>query len=158
MGIEAFATREDMVAKFGENEIAGLEDPDNTGTPSSTFTQGALTDATEYLMSMLAVRYSFPLPNVPSPLRNFTCDYARWLLYSTKPTDEVTYRAEKATEWAKRVSEAKAELVFDVPLTPEEKTELVNIGARMGNTTTGVFGDSILDRMVNVDRMGYGVF
>lgn len=143
-----YAEREDLTKRFGEAEIASLEDLNGTGSPDPGVSSGALADATGEVDSYLGVRYALPLPSCPIPLMLAVCDIARYRLYKDRPTEQVTYRYEQALKWLGKLSHGTVTLFFDPITTP---TPVVAKPAVVGaQYTGGVFGSSALDRMPSV--------
>lgn len=142
-----YATEEDMIKRFG-NEVETLK---------SMLPEGAivevLQDATEEIDSYVAVKYSLPLPSIPSTLQRIACNIARYRLYFQQPTDEVENRYKAEIDYLKRIADGKAVLNIlnqDNEVT-EEKPK--NSPATMPIGTTyrgGVFGDDILNRMPSI--------
>lgn len=145
-----YATREDLVDRFSEAELAPLEDLGNSGSPDAGVSARALSDAAAEINSYLAVRYALPLPSVPEALVRVACDIARYRLHQNAPTAEVKARYEHALKWLEDVRDGRAALVFKPtaeepapPLTvrPDPVTHLYYDG--------GVFGDRALARMID---------
>lgn len=144
----AYADRSGLTDRFGESEIALLEDPDNAGFPNELLSAKALSDASEEINSYIAVRYSLPLPSTPDPVIRACCDIARFRLYKDRPTDEVKYRYEQTVEWLRQIAVGKAVLVFSIPLTEQQKEEIKGPSVSIGTTyNMGVFSNNILDKM-----------
>jgi phage gp36-like protein len=154
-----YAARADLVKRFGEQEIASLEDPDNTGAPSAAVSQEALEDATEEVNSYVAVRYGLPLPSVPAPLSRAVCDVARFRLYKDRPTEEVKYRYERTVKWLEQLAAGKVLLTFDPALTPAQTEELTKPATPVSaHYSGGAFSDDTLGKMVDPAKVdGWGV-
>ncbi len=152
----AYATRSDMVLRYGEAEIASLEDADNTGTGSEEVTAQALTDAQEEADSYVAVRYAIPLQSAPAPLARATCDIARFRLYKDRPTEEVKYRYESSVKWLEQLAAGKVLLTFTPALTDAQVAELTTpVTPVSAHYEGGVFSDTALGRMVSLEN-AYG--
>lgn len=142
-----YATEEDMIKRFG-NEVENLK----AMLPEGAIAE-ALQDATEEIDSYVAVKYSLPLPSIPSTLQRIACNIARYRLYFQQPTDEVENRYKAEIDYLKRIADGKAVLNIlnqDNEVT-EEKPK--NSPATMPIGTTyrgGVFGDDILNRMPSI--------
>lgn len=146
-----YASRDDLIKRFGAMEIESLEDPDNTGTPAAVVSETALSDAGQEADSYVAVRYPLPLPSYPTPLVVAVCDIARYRLYKDRPTEQITYRYERAVKWLEQLAAGKVIMFFDpvdVP-TPVIAKPLapVAIGAQY---TGGVFGSDALSHMPRI--------
>lgn len=142
-----YATEGDMIKRFG-NEVENLK----AMLPEGAIAE-ALQDATEEIDSYVAVKYSLPLPSIPSTLQRIACNIARYRLYFQQPTDEVENRYKAEIDYLKRIADGKAVLNIlnqDNEVT-EEKPK--NSPATMPIGTTyrgGVFGDDILNRMPSI--------
>jgi len=153
--MSAYASRADMVQRFGEQETASLEDPSNIGVPDAAVTAEALEDATEELNSYVAVRYSVPLPQIPAPLVRACCDVARFRLYKDRPTEEITYRYERTIKWLEQLALGKVLLTFDPALSPEQIEDLTKPSTPVSaKYTGGVFSDATLSLMPSYPPRG----
>jgi len=143
----SYANRLNLVSRFGETEIALLEDPDNT-TSNQAISALALQDASEELDTYLGVKYSLPLPSVPEPIIRACCDIARYRLYKDRPTEEIKYRYERTITWLEQIASGKAVLIFIPALTPEEVDGIKGPSVAIGTTyNQGVFSNTALDKM-----------
>ncbi|WP_099068867.1 gp436 family protein [Nostoc linckia] len=107
-----YATVADMIAAFSEQEILELSNidyPDNT-TINEDVVNRAIEDAQAQLDSYLAVHYKVPLVVVPTVLRNYTCDVARYILDKDKPREEVSRRRDLVFYYLKDLAANKASL------------------------------------------------
>lgn len=144
-----YATRTELVARFGEPEIASLEDLSGTGTSVPGVSLAALEDATQEANSYLAVRYPLPLPTVPTPLVVAVCDIARYRLYKDRPTEQVKYRYEAALKWLEKLAAGKVTIPFAPDVSPVEIPRApVAIGTQY---TGGVFSAEVMARMPGID-------
>lgn len=77
-----YCTREDMVARFGLDELTELTDRDGSagGIVDSVLTQ-VIDDASATIDGYLSGRYGLPLQVVPRVLTRTACDLARYYLY-----------------------------------------------------------------------------
>lgn len=142
-----YATEEDLIKRFG-NEVENLK----AMLPEGAIAE-ALQDATEEIDSYVAVKYSLPLPSIPSTLQRIACNIARYRLYFQQPTDEVENRYKAEIDYLKRIADGKA--VLNILNQENEVTEEKpkNSPATMPIGTTyrgGVFGDDILNRMPSI--------
>ncbi|MEX5286986.1 gp436 family protein [Acinetobacter towneri] len=144
-----YASREDLVARFGVHEIENLE----AMQTMSNAIENALQDAAEEIDSYVAVKYELPLPSIPSTLKRVACNIARYRLYFQKPTEEVDNRYKADIDFLKRVADGKA--VLNILNAENQVTEEkpVNKPSTMPIGTSykgGVFGDSTLDLMPSI--------
>jgi len=91
-----YAMRQDLIERFTESEIAQVADSDGSGEIDEVMLTRSLTDADAEIDTALIGRYSLPLATVPVLLTRIACDIARELLYSDRPTKEVTERAKRS--------------------------------------------------------------
>lgn len=141
-----YATREDLEARFGADEIANLEAMQTH--PNAV--NEALQDAFEEIDSYVAVAYTLPLPLIPSTLKRAACNIARYRLYFQQPTDEVEKRYESEVTYLKRIADKKAVLPIldeeDKPTgeLPQQSPATMPIGTTYRG---GMFADDILNQM-----------
>ncbi len=101
----SYATRQDMIDRFGEKEMIQLTDsrvPPSGGIDDTVLEIG-LNDAKALIDGYLASKYPLPLSEVPEPLTRVACDLARYFL-CRKPTEEMTRRYEQSIAWLKDVA------------------------------------------------------
>ncbi|NWK73785.1 DUF1320 domain-containing protein [Acinetobacter sp. SwsAc6] len=144
-----YATRNDLEARFGEEEIQGLE---SMQTVVNSIEE-ALQDASEEIDSYIAVQYVLPLPNTPSTLKRIACNIARYRLYFQQPTEEIENRYKAEIDFLKRVADGKATLNILNPQNEvtEEKPARSPTTLPIGSTYRGgVFGDDVLNMMPSI--------
>ncbi|ENW00911.1 hypothetical protein F938_00427 [Acinetobacter bereziniae LMG 1003 = CIP 70.12] len=142
-----YATEEDLIKRFG-NEVETLK----SILPEGAIAE-ALQDATEEIDSYVAVKYSLPLPNIPSTLQRIACNIARYRLYFQQPTDEVENRYKAEIDFLKRIADGKAVLniLNQENEVTEEKPKNSPAAMPIGTTYRGcVFADDILNRMPSI--------
>lgn len=107
----AYATPEDMIARFGEPEIKQLAPLSPAAPPGYSVSQleRALSDASAELDSHIAIRFDVPLTDVPELVVKFTCDMAREALDRTG-RQNVLDAGKRARAWAKDLAQGKATL------------------------------------------------
>lgn len=102
----AYATHDDMDARFGASNMADLGDPQEIAS--------ALDDVSADIDARLAMVYDLPLP-APATQYAFlvaiATDLARRRLYEIDPTEAVLKRAEDAERRLDQLIEGKRELV-----------------------------------------------
>ena len=146
-----YATREDMVVRFGEVSITQLE----RGLSKDESVDSAIKDASDIADGYIGKEYKIPLPSVPQNLKIIICDMARYFLYRNKAPDEVRTRYEDAIAFLKRISDGKAVLtIAKTNEEGEEETATVDTSPKtmpIGSTYRGgVFADSVLDNMPSI--------
>ena len=124
--LDVYATVSDLIDRFGEPEMIGLTDPDNTSVQSDR-AQRKLDDAHALANSYVGMAYRLPLAGCAKPapqpgnpqavecvapplLTRLVCDIARYYLYDDKCTDEVLKRYEQAKQELLHISQGKATL------------------------------------------------
>ena len=108
-----YATLQNLIDRFGEDEIVRLSDRAGTGDIDQTVVAGKLSDADAEIDGYLAGRYALPLPVVPEALRRVACDVARYHLYDDRSTEQVTKRYDDAIKFLKMVSKGDVQLGVD---------------------------------------------
>lgn len=102
----AYATRDAMTARFGEDELIELTDRDQVGEVNAELVATALEDASAEIDSYLAGRYSVPLAQAPRFLAGLCQDIARYRLCGsgTRSTDEINDRYKNAIRFLEKVA------------------------------------------------------
>lgn len=91
-----YATAQDLLERYGADELAQMSDPWGTGDPDPAVIDRALADAHAEIDAYLIGRYSLPLLHVPAALARIACDVARYRLWADKASEEVRRRYEDA--------------------------------------------------------------
>ncbi len=124
--LDVYATVDDLIDRFGEAEMIGLTDPDNTAVQSAR-AQRKLDDAHALANGYVGMAYRLPLAGCAKPapqpgnpqavetvapplLARLVCDIARYYLYDDKSTEEVLKRYEQAKQELLHISQGKATL------------------------------------------------
>lgn len=144
-----YATRKDLEARFGEDELQELDLMQTAGNSI----EEALQDASEEIDSYIAVRYVLPLPSTPSTLKRIACNIARFRLYFQSPTEEVENRYKAEIDFLKRVADGKATLNILNPQNEVTEEKPVNAPSTLPIGSTyrgGVFGDDVLGLMPSI--------
>ncbi|MEN9671438.1 MAG: hypothetical protein RL018_1715 [Pseudomonadota bacterium] len=105
-----YATQQDMVDRFGSDELIQLTDRTNIGAIDSTVVSRALTDADAEINGYLAAQYSLPLDTTPAVLVRLACDIARYQLSADRVTDAIRDRYKDAVAFLKSLSRGEAQL------------------------------------------------
>ena len=107
----AYATVQDMIARFTEAEVRALAPAPAGATPSyvATTVERALDDASAELDSYLAVKFPVPIAGGLPLLVKAACDLAREAL-DRQGREPVRDAAKRARQWAKDVAAGKATL------------------------------------------------
>lgn len=109
----AYATQQDMIDRFGEEELVQLTDRAQAGVIDATVLAQALSDANAEIDGYLVGRYTLPLPSVPIALTRIACDLARYYLYDNRATEQVTTRAEEVRAFLMSIAQGKVSLGLD---------------------------------------------
>ncbi|MBL8500026.1 MAG: DUF1320 domain-containing protein [Nitrosomonas sp.] len=127
-----YATQQNMIDRFGEDELIEITDRGGLGVIDSTAVNKALNDADAQINGYLAGRYTLPLATpVPEILERLACDIARYSLYESKPPEIVDIRYRDALDQLRDVSKGRAELgLSDTSNKPASTTT-----AQMSSTT-----------------------
>lgn len=144
-----YATRKDLEARFGEDELQELDLMQTAGNSI----EEALQDASEEIDSYIAVRYVLPLPSTPSTLKRIACNIVRFRLYFQRPTEEVENRYKAEIDFLKRVADGKATLNILNPQNEVTEEKPVNSPSTLPIGSTyrgGVFGDDVLSMMPSI--------
>lgn len=112
-----YATREDMVLRFGEREVRTITDRDNTRNIDDAVLAGGLQAAADEINGYIGGRYTLPLQQVPANLRGVACDIARYRLTGTERvcTDEIRDRYRDAIRWLENVASGRVTLITTSP-------------------------------------------
>ena len=113
----SYATRQDLIDRFGADEVAVLDPGTDAGTNDGTEyprIAAALADAAAEIDAVLAPVYSLPLPAGRYPLLvGIACDIARSRLYDDAPTDAVRERAQRSRSKLKPLATGRTRLLDD---------------------------------------------
>jgi phage gp36-like protein len=103
-----YATKSDMLLKFGETHMRQLTD---IGTPrlnsiNDDVLTKALSDATAWLNGFLAGRYALPItdPTALATLNGHCCNVARYMLMSVTADEQATALYKSADAYMTKVS------------------------------------------------------
>lgn len=106
-----YATQQNLIDRFGEQELIQLTDRDHLGEINTTVLDRALADADAQINGYLSVRYTLPLgAPLPTELERVACDLARYALYGDRVTDIVAKRYDAAISLLRDVASGKARL------------------------------------------------
>lgn len=102
----AYCTRQDMIDRYGEQELIELTDDNDSGAINDTVLTQAIDDAEAEINGYLN-KYSLPLSVVPRNLLRANCDIARYFLYDDISDEKVTERYNAVIKYLIKVSEGK---------------------------------------------------
>lgn len=123
-----YITRDDLVDRYGEDDIAGLER--NIKTPDAT--NSRIMDATRYINSYISDY--LPLAAVPSSLEDACALIARYKLFKNKRPDDVNTDYDKLIVWLDKISTGKLALIDDDGNKISKTDDFNNV-----NFKTGIF-------------------
>lgn len=108
-----YASQQNMIDRFGEDELIQLTDRDSLGAIDAAVVARALADADAEINGYLSTRYTLPLSPVPAVLEKLACDIARYQLFENKAVDTVKERYENSIRFLKDVVSGKVTLGVD---------------------------------------------
>lgn len=111
-----YATKAEMVERFGEQELIELTDRNGTaGAIVDSVLDAALADASADIDGYLGGRYPLPLAVVPKVLNRHACDLARYYLYDNRldDTHPAARRYKAAIRLLEQVAAGKVQLGLD---------------------------------------------
>ena len=120
----AYATRDDLVARFDFGEMAALAPLDDDG--ASPRAEAAIADACAEIDALLAEGYDLPLPAGEYPLlKAAACDIARLRLYDDAAPDRVLGRASSARKRIRQLAAGELHLLAAVGTRVERRTGIL---------------------------------
>jgi phage gp36-like protein len=108
-----YATQQNMIDRFGQQELTELTDRARSGAIDSSVTAKALADADAEINGYLVARYTLPFASVPTVLERLACNMARYYLYEDRVTDQVRQRYDDAIKFLKGVAAGTVSLGVD---------------------------------------------
>lgn len=108
-----YATQQNMIDRFGQQELVELTDEAGTGEIGAAKMAVALKDADTEINSYIAGRYPLPLTQTSDELERLACDIARYKLYDNRATELVKSRYDAAISKLKDISAGRASLGID---------------------------------------------
>lgn len=111
----SYATRDNMISRFGADEVIKLTDPNHFGVIDDAVLNVALADADAEIDPYLAPCNKLPLTSVPKVITRLACDIARYHLCSSgvTETEEVRNRYKDAVRFLEHVASGKIGLGLD---------------------------------------------
>jgi len=132
----AYCTEQDLIARFGEEELLQLTDRQGLGTIDPDVLEQAMADADDEINGYLASRYPVPMSPIPRVLRRIACELTRYYLYKDGPTELVEARRKRAVEFLEQVSKGRASIgITTAGSQPKSR-----------NTATMVSGGNVFNR------------
>lgn len=115
-----YATRQDLIDRFGEGELIQLTDRDGGGVIDDTVLNDALADADDEVNARLAARFTLPLASTPRVLVRVAADVARYYLYDDRATDQVRRRYDDAIKLLTGIAQGTVNIGLDDDNAPVE--------------------------------------
>lgn len=138
-----YATRDEMVTRFGEGEVIALTDRVFAGAVDETVLAGALEAAGVEIDGYISSRYQLPLAQPPKILTGYACDIARYRLCGsgTRVTDDIRDRYRDAVKFLELVAGGKVTLggMPDGAPMPTDNTVQFASGTRVFARDGGLF-------------------
>lgn len=106
-----YTTEQELIDRYGEDEILQLSDRDQSGSIDSDVVVKAITDADNEINSYLAARYTLPLTATAPVLVLVSSDVARYRLHENDATDEVAERYSIQRKFLEALASGKAVLI-----------------------------------------------
>lgn len=106
----AYCTQQDMIDRFGSDELVELTDRTQLGEIDVAVLNAAIADATGDIDMYLSVRYALPLTVTPAVLTRLCCDIARFYLHGHAPPDTVSDRHGAAIDLLQSIAKGDIDL------------------------------------------------
>lgn len=111
-----YCTRQDLIDRFGEDELIQLTDRAGTGAVDDAVLDQAIEDASGEIDGYLASGgYATPLSPVPRIVTAKACDMARHALYDDHATEQVRKRYEDAIRFLRAIADGTVRLGVSAP-------------------------------------------
>ncbi|GEK71595.1 MULTISPECIES: gp436 family protein [Halomonas] len=116
-----YITLDDLVSRFGEDELLDLASDETGMVIDSDEIDRAIADADGEIDGRVAAGgYAVPLSPVPRIVQAYACDIARYRLYDDAATEQVTKRYEDAIKFLRAV--ARGEVLLGIGGDGDEPT------------------------------------
>jgi phage gp36-like protein len=117
----SYCTKQNLIDRFGEQELIQLTDRANLGVINDTVLNQAISDADAEINGYLTA-YPLPLANVPANLVRIACDVARYYLYADVATDRVTRQYDRGITYLVQITKGLISLGPDAAGTVSDTT------------------------------------
>lgn len=125
-----YASQQNMIDRFGLDEMIQLTDRGNLGVVDATVLGQALADANTEIDSYLLSVANLPLVTVPARLIKIAADIARYELYGARCTDQVRARYTDAIAFLKLLAAGTVSLGLDATNNPVVQAGGVGMNAK----------------------------
>lgn len=105
-----YAAKQDMIDRFGDEELALLTDRVNGAVVDDVVLTRALEDADAKINAYIGKRYSLPLASMPRVILAAAADIARYGLYEDRATETVKERHGAAIKFLESVAAGRVSL------------------------------------------------
>ncbi len=119
-----YCTGDQLIDRFGEDELITLTDVDGDERPNAAVMELALQDASDEIDIYISTRASLPIASGSTPpiLIRLCADIARYRLHDENPIDEVKARYDSAVKTLKDISAGRANLPLPDPASSTSTT------------------------------------
>ena len=124
-----YATLQDLVDRFGYEQLAQLSDRDAGTVIDETVIGRALADAAAEIDGYLAALYALPLATVPALLTRMACDLARYRLFGDRVTEQVRQLYTDAVRDLKAIAGGAIRIDGAAPLAPSSASTTIKVSA-----------------------------
>ena len=138
-----YATQQDLIERFGEQELAQLSDRANGSVIDAAVLGRALADADAEINSYLGRRYVLPLAPVPAVVPRLAADMARYYLYDERVTEAVAQRYKDAVRLLRDMASGAVRLDGGAAQPLETDSSQVPVAVRAPQR---VFSATLLDQ------------
>ena len=118
----AYCAQADLIERFGIQELAELTDETAQATPDADEIAKACDEASSLIDGYVAAQYVLPLGSVPTILRKWACDIARFFIWKDR-ADPNSVVASNYAEAIKRLQDIAAGRSFLPDATGLEPTD-----------------------------------
>lgn len=123
----SYCSPQDVIDRFGEDELLSLTDRLGLGVIDNTVLTQAINDASALMDGYLASRYQLPLTHAPATLKPLCCNIARYYLYDEQASEQVAKRYDDAVKFLKAVASGDISLGVDAIGTKATSTDLAEL-------------------------------
>ncbi len=124
-----YATLQDLVDRFGYEQLAQLSDRDAGITVDEVVVGRALADADAEIDGYLVALYALPLASVPALLVRMACDIARYRLFGDRVTEQVRQLYTDAVRDLKAIASGAIKIDGVAPLAPSAASTAIKVSA-----------------------------
>ena len=135
-----YATLQDLVDRFGYEQLAQLSDRDAGAVIDEVVVSRALADADAEIDGYLAALYALPLTIVPALLVRMACDLARYRLFGDRVTEQVRQLYTDAVRDLKAIAIGAIKIDGAAPLAPSSASTTIKVSAPAPIFSSGTIG------------------